>query len=294
MSEQRFDVWASGNAYERYMGRWSRLVAKAFVSWLGCSADLRWLDVGCGTGALTTVVSSRCRPRAVLGIDRSEAFVGAAAAAAPASARFAVGDAVTLPVRDAACDVAVSALTLNFLPEPGRAVDEMVRSVRPGGLVAAYVWDYAGEMALLRRFWDAASSVDPAAAARDEGRRFPVCRPEPLRTLWADSGLLDVAVTSFEVPTVFADFDDLWQPFMAGQGPAPGYVAALSPNEREELRSALGATVPTAADGSITLTARSWAVSGSTPGGPTCRGGLGGGPRDAPGEGARPDRLEPP
>jgi SAM-dependent methyltransferase len=271
MSERRFDVWASANAYERYMGRWSRPVAKAFVSWLACPAGLRWLDVGCGTGALATVVSESCRPQAVLGIDRSEAFVGAATAAAPAAAAFAVGDAVALPVRGAACDVTVSALALNFLPEPGRAVTEMARTVRPGGLVAAYVWDYAGGMTLLRRFWDAAACVEPAAAALDEGRRFPLCRPEPLRALWTGSGLTAVTLTAIEAPTVFADFDDLWQPFLAGQGPAPGYTTALAPHDRENLRTALMATVPTAADGSIALTATAWAVSGRKPGSPATR-----------------------
>lgn len=265
MEEQRFDVWAAGEAYERYMGRWSRLVADEFIARLGCADDLRWLDVGCGTGALTTRVAVRCRPRIVVGSDRSSGFIGSARACAPERAAFVVADASSLPVRDAGCDVAVSGLVLNFLPSPGAAVAEAARVVRPGGPVAAYVWDYAEGMAFLRLFWDAAVAVDPSAAALDEGRRFPVCRPETLRDLWSSAGLVDVAVAPIEVPTVFSDFEDLWEPFLAGQGPAPGYVASLAPPARNRLRDTLRATAPTRPDGSIALTVRAWAVQGRKP-----------------------------
>lgn len=257
---RRFDVWEAGGAYERYMGRWSRGVAREFVAWLGCPGGLRWLDVGCGTGVLASVVGERCRPRVVVGCDRSEGFV---AAAHPVGYCI-VGDATELPVRDGACDVVVSGLTLNFLPEPAAAVRELARVVRPddGGLVAAYVWDYADGMGFLRRFWDAAAELDPAAAALDEGRRFAGWRPQSLHTLWTEAGLTDVRTTAIEVPTVFRDFADLWEPFLAGQGPAPGYVAALAPDGRDRLRDALRAAVPTRPDGSIPLTARAWAVRG--------------------------------
>lgn len=265
MRERRFDVWAAGAAYERYMGRWSRPVAEEFTAWLGCADGLRWLDVGCGTGVLSAVVTARCRPRTVMGIDRSEGFVGAARAAVPAPARCVVADATSLPVRDGTWDVAVSGLTLNFLPEPTAAVAEMSRAVRPGGLVAAYVWDYAEGMGLLRRFWDAAVGVDPSAAALDEGRRFPLCRPERLCGVWAGAGLVGVSTVPIEVPTVFADFTDLWEPFLAGQGPAPGYVASLAPADRDRVRDALGAALPRRPDGSLALTARAWAVSGRRP-----------------------------
>ncbi|MEU1184312.1 class I SAM-dependent methyltransferase [Streptomyces sp. NPDC005820] len=247
------------------MGRWSRAVAKEFVAWLDRPDGLRWLDVGCGTGVLSAVVSARCRPRVVLGVDHSAAFVRAAESVVPAPAGFLVGDAMALPVRDAGCDVVVSGLALNFLPDPAGAVAEMARAVRPGGPVAAYVWDYAGGMGLLRRFWDAAVAVDPSAAALDEGRRFPVCRPEALRAVWAGAGLVDVRVVPLSTSTVFTGFTDLWEPFLSGPGPAPGYVAALSPGRREELRAALDAAVPRETDGSIVLGARAWAVRGCAP-----------------------------
>ncbi|MFE0605041.1 class I SAM-dependent methyltransferase [Streptomyces sp. NPDC058892] len=262
------DVWARGDAYERYMGRWSRRVAELFLARLGAPAALRWLDVGCGTGALTSQVASRCRPRTVLGLDRSGEFVRAARAAAPVPARFAVADASALPLCDAVFDAVVSGLALNFVEPPEAAVAEAARVVRPGGLVAAYVWDYADGMALLRLFWDAAAAVDPAAAALDEGRRFPLCRPDPLRALWTGAGLTDVTVGSVEVPTVFTGLEDLWEPFLSGQGPAPGYVATLAPAARDRLRTRLAATLPAGPGGSVRLTARAWTVRGRRPPGP--------------------------
>ncbi|MFJ8634866.1 class I SAM-dependent methyltransferase [Streptomyces sp. NPDC093568] len=268
MAEGRFDVWASAAAYERYMGRWSRVVAREFLTRLDRPRGLRWLDVGCGTGVLSALVASRCHPREVVGCDRSEGFVGAAAratATASGAPRFVVADALALPVRDGVFDVAVSGLTLNFVPEPALAVRELARAVRPGGLVAAYVWEYGTGMGLLHHFWTAAADTDPAAAALDEGRRFPDCRPEPLHRLWTDAGLTDVSTAPIEVPTVFADFADLWEPFLAGQGPAPGYVASLAPAARDRLRTALRAAVPTAPDGSVPLTALAWAVRGVRP-----------------------------
>ncbi|MES5820491.1 methyltransferase domain-containing protein [Streptomyces sp. RG80] len=266
MSEGRFDVWAAGEAYERYMGRWSRLVADGFLEWLAPAPDARWLDVGCGSGALASTVAARCRPRTLLGLDGSAGFVATARATASGPAHFAVADAQALPVRDAVFDTAVSGLVLNFLPTPGRAPAEAARVVRPGGVVAAYVWDYAEGMDLLRLFWAAATDLDPSAAAQDERRRFPLCRPSALRLLWTEAGLTEVTVAPIDITTRFAHFDDLWDPFLSGQGPAPGYVAALPPAARERLRGTLRERVPADADGTITLRARAWAVRGRTRG----------------------------
>ncbi|MFI8823772.1 class I SAM-dependent methyltransferase [Streptomyces sp. NPDC053431] len=248
------------------MGRWSRLVADGFVAWLDAGAGLRWLDVGCGTGALAATVAARCRPRTVVGVDRSAGFVASAERARRAPGGFVVADARSLPVRDAACDMAVSGLALNFLSEPVVAVTEAARVVRPGGTVAAYVWDYSEGMAFLRCFWDAVVTLEPSAAARDEGRRFPLCRPEPLHAVWAEAGLEDLMVVPIEVPTDFSGFADFWEPFLAGQGPAPAYVASLAPAERDRLRDTLRRAVPAGPDGQIALTARAWAVRGRKPG----------------------------
>lgn len=260
------EVWAVAHAYEVYIGRWSSPVADAFVRLLGLPPGRSWLDVGCGTGALTAAVLAAAEPSRVTGVDPAEGFLAhARARVGDPRVTFYSGDARSLPVPDAAFDAVVSGLALNFVPAPEQAVAECVRAARPGGTVAAYVWDYAEGMAMLRHFWDAAVALDPAAADLDEGRRFPLCRPEPLRDLWTGAGLADVQVRAIETPTVFADFDDLWTPFLGGQGPAPGYVAALPADRRAALRDRLHAGLPLAADGSVTLTARAWAVSGVRP-----------------------------
>jgi SAM-dependent methyltransferase len=256
-------VWASGEAYDAYMGRWSRRVAAVFVPRLGVPAGRRWLDVDCGTGALTATVLAAADPTTVIGIDPSAGFIGCARAQiADRRAGFGVDEATSLPLSDAGLDVVISGLMLNFVAEPARAVAEFNRVVTPGGVVAAYVWDYTDGMAMLRHFWDAAIALDPAAAAVEEGSRFRLCRPEPLRNLWADAGLADAEVEAIEVPTVFADFEDFWVPFLGGQGPAAGYAMSLLPDHRAALRNLLRHRLPARPDGMIALTARAWAVRG--------------------------------
>lgn len=255
--------WSSGEAYESYVGRWSRQVAREFLSVLAIPPGSRWLDVGCGTGALSESILALTCPSEVLGIDASPSYVThAKARIVDERARFEVADAQQIPFEDGRFDAAVSGLMLNFLPQPARGVSEMVRVVRPGGTVAAYVWDYAGEMQLMRHFWDAAVALDPAAREQDEGRRFPICRPGPLQDLFQDAGLEDVAVRAIDIPTVFRDFDDFWSPFLGGQGPAPGYSMSLSEDRRAALRERLRATLPVASDSSIHLIARAWAARG--------------------------------
>ncbi len=263
MTDERKDVWAAGNLYEPYVGRWSRLVARELLTWLQVGARKDWLDVGCGTGALTEVILQHAQPRTVKGIDPSAGFVEHAKAHIRSSvASFEVGDAQSLPAGAKEFDVAVAGLVLNFVPEPPRAVAEMARTVRPGGTVAAYVWDYAGKMELMRYFWDAAVALDRAAFDLDEGRRFPICHPTPLAELFAQAGLHAVEVRPIDVPTRFRDFDDYWSPFLGGQAPAPGYALSLSEERRGALRDQIRANLPTSQDGSINLIARAWAVRG--------------------------------
>jgi SAM-dependent methyltransferase len=257
------DVWASGNSYEQYVGRWSRHVAREFLRWLDAPAGGDWLDVGCGTGALARTILDQAGARSVRGVDPSPAFIEHARAhVADERATFTVGDARSLPLEAASVDAAASALVLNFVPEPPAAVAEMARVVRPGGVVAAYVWDYAGKMELMRRFWDAAAALDPAARALDEGRRFPLCQPQPLADLFTGAGLGEVDVRPIDVPTDFRDFDDYWSPFLGGQGPAPGYAMSLDEGRRAALRDRIRSTLPITADGTIHLAARAWAVRG--------------------------------
>jgi SAM-dependent methyltransferase len=257
------DTWAEGAAYERYVGRWSRPVADEFLNWIGVSPGRAWLDVGSGTGALASRILATRAPASVVGVDASPAFVAHAAAHVPdARAEFRVGDARSLPVTDAAFDATVSGLVLNFIPGPDAALAEMRRATRAGGTVAVYLWDYAGGMELMRRFWDAAVALDPAAAALDEATRFPLCRPDALRDLFAAVGLGAIETRAIDVPTPFADFDDYWSPFLGGQGPAPGYVMSLDETRRVRLRDRIRASLPVESDGSIALTARAWAVRG--------------------------------
>jgi SAM-dependent methyltransferase len=257
------DVWAAGDFYEPYVGRWSRLVARTFLEWLAVAEGKDWLDVGCGTGALTQTILDQARPQSVRGVDPSPGFLQyATSRVGSGRARFDVGDARSLPVGTAAVDAAVSGLVLNFVPEPPRAVAEMARVVRPGGVVAAYVWDYAGKMELMRYFWDAAVALDPAAADLDEGRRFPVCQPPALTGLFAQAGLRDVDVRAIDVATRFRDFDDYWSPFLGGQGPAPGYAMSLDDARRGGLRDRIRSRLPIDPDGAIPLIARAWAVRG--------------------------------
>lgn len=262
------ETWIAGDAYESYMGRWSRLVAREFLPWVGAPARARWLDVGCGTGALTAAVLSAAGPSLVCSVDASPSFVAfARRKVADPRVAFAAADARWLPLRAASADVVVSGLVLNFVPDPGRALAEMARVARPGGTVAVYVWDYADGMQVLRRFWGAAASLDPAARPLDEGQRFPVCHLPALDALFTAAGLRDVAGRAIDVPASFNDFADYWMPFLGGQGPAPGYVASLGESQRARLRDRLKADLPVDADGAINLVARAWAVRGTVAGG---------------------------
>ena len=257
------DVWASGAAYEPYVGRWSRLVAREFLGWLAVAPGAEWLDVGCGTGALAETILAQAAPARVRAVDASPEYAAyARSRIADPRATFGAADARALPWAAAQADAVVSGLVLNFVPQPEAAVAEMVRVACRGGVVAAYVWDYAEGMQLMRHFWDAAAALDPSAAALDEGRRFPLCQPNALDALWRGAGLREVMGRAIDVPTRFRDFDDFWSPFLGGQGPAPSYAAALNPERRARLRDRLRVALPIASDGSIALTARAWAVRG--------------------------------
>ena len=255
----RHDAWAAGDAYERYMGRWSRLVAARFLDWLAAPAGADWLDLGCGTGALTQTILSRCDPRSIVAVDPSADFVAHARAAISdqrVRMRFEVADAQTLPLPDASVDVAASALVLNFVPDRVAALRELTRVVRPGGLISFYVWDYpSGGMGFMRAFWNAAIALDPNAM--DERRRFDFCTPEGLTALCAEAGLA-VTVAPIEIDTLFGSFEDYWQPFTGGAGPAPAYCVSLPEDKRAALKERLRRDV--GGDGPVKFTARAWAV----------------------------------
>jgi SAM-dependent methyltransferase len=254
-------VWAQGEVYDGYMGRWSRLVADEFVDWLGVADGARWLDVGCGTGQLSARILERAGPAALACVDPSAPFVETARSRLGDGADCRVADAANLPYEDGSFDAVVSGLVLNFVPDAAAAIAEQARVAR--GVVGAYVWDYAEGMQMLKLFWEEAAAVDPATAELDEGARFPIAREDALRNAFDAAELRDVGTRGIEVPTVFRDFDDFWNPFLGGQGPAGALAVGLAQDRRDELRERLRARVPVGEDGSIALTARAWAVKGS-------------------------------
>lgn len=257
------DRWDDVEASERYVGRWSRLVAAEFLDWLKPAPGLEWIEVGCGWGALSEQILAKTRPNSLLGFDLSADYIEGARKRLPdPRARFQVADARKLDAEDGEADLCVSALLLNFVPNPIEAVREAARVVSPRGTVAGYVWDYAGDMQMMRKFWDAAVALDPSAREKDEATRFPLCNPGPLEALFREAGLKDVEVKPIDVPTRFSGFDDYWEPFLAGMAPAPGYNMSLPEGKRAELREKLRGMLPAANDGSITLSARAWAVRG--------------------------------
>jgi SAM-dependent methyltransferase len=257
------DKWAAGATYEDFMGRWSRLLAPRFVSWLSVRPAANWLDVGYGTGALADAICAGVNPASVVACDPSEPFIEyARRRQVGPRVSFVVAGVGQLPTRPGGFDSVTSLLALNFFPNPDAAIDEMRRITAANGLVSACVWDYAGRMECLRCFWDSVAAVDASAAGLDEGRRFPICRPDGLTSLFRDGGLVDVVCDSIEIPTRFSTFAEFWKPFLGGTGPAPSYVASLDSPQREALATRLERSVPREPDGTISLVARAWVVRG--------------------------------
>jgi SAM-dependent methyltransferase len=255
------DAWAAGDRYEPYVGRWSRQVASRFVAWLLAPAGGDWLDVGCGTGALSETALDEGGAGTVTGIDPSAAFVGFARERLDGRAASSdVGDAQDLPYAPAYFDVVVSGLVLNFVPDADLALREQHRVLKPGGVVGAYVWDYP-RMEMMARFW-AALAVDPGEVP-DEARRFAGWTDEGLAHRLHHAGFANIGTTSIEIPTVFADFHDLWSPFLGGQGAAPSYLATLDDARRDAIREVMRSGAATV--GPIELTARAWAVRATRP-----------------------------
>lgn len=260
------DMFSEAEAYERFMGRWSRQLAPSFIRFAGVKEADRVLDVGSGTGSLALAVLQEAPASRVVGVDLSPAYVAHARTRADGErATFEEGDAQRLRFPEGSFDKTLSLLVLNFIPDRAAAVREMARVTRPGGVVAAAVWDYGDGMEMLRVFWDEVVAMDPASEKKDE-RHMPVCRKGELAALWTAQGLLDVREEPLVIATNFTSFDDFWTPFREGQGPAGAYVASLSEGSRRDLeqrvrRRLLGE----GGDRPISLSARAWAVRGVVP-----------------------------
>jgi SAM-dependent methyltransferase len=263
VTSQSGDRWMAGNDYEAFMGRWSRPLARAFVKWLDPRVSRHWLEIGCGTGALSTVLCEQCEPASVVACDPSASFIEhARITLSETRASFVVAGASDLPDRDGGFDAIVSGLVLNFLPDPGQALASSRERLVRGGIVAAYVWDYADGMEFLRYFWEEAVDLNPRAAALDERQRFPLCRRSALEALFRAAELNQVETGVLDISMDFEDFEDYWTPFLRGTGPAPAYVVSLDPASRETLRERLYRRLVPGIDGRIQLRARAWAVRG--------------------------------
>ena len=258
-------MFAGGGAYERFMGRWSRRLAPLLVTFAGVAGEDSVLDAGCGTGALSFAIGDMVPSARLTGVDPSAAYVRAAQARAPADRmRFLVGDVRALEFPDASFDKTLSLVVMNFVPDPARAVEEMIRVTRPAGVVAAAVWDYGHGMEMLRVFWDEAVALDGTnATASSDERNMPLCRQGELAALWRSGKLEHVEELALEIEMPFASFDDYWQPFLGGQGPAGAHAAGLTDAARSALETRLRARLLAGRqDRAFTLRARAWAVRG--------------------------------
>jgi len=258
-------MFANAESYERFMGRWSRLMAVRLLDFAKVPDEGQLLDIGSGTGSLSFEIVQRKKGVSVVGIDRSSEFVAFANGRNPKPDRvkFKIGDAQRLPFADATFESSLSLLVFNFIPEPLRALQEARRVTRPGGVIAAAVWDYSREMRMLRTFWDAAAGIDERAGKFDEAH-MPLCRSGELLDLWRKVGLRDVQEQPLDIEMRFDSFEDYWQPFLLGQGPAGAYAASLDSGSLERLRTDLRGRLPMSIGNvSFVLPARAWAVSGT-------------------------------
>jgi SAM-dependent methyltransferase len=252
---------SAADAYDRHVGRYGATLAAALIEFARVEPGRRALDVGCGPGALTTALARHLGPANVCAADPSEPFAAACRSRLP-GVEVVVAAAESLPYADRSFDVVLSQLVVNFLTDAAAGVGEMARVTNPGGVVAACVWDYAGEMTLLRAFWDAAREIDPdGAAAVDEGTTMSWCSERELARLWADAGMQEVRTGTLTARAAYADFDELWSPLPTGVAPSGAYCKSLDDDRRAALRVAyrrhLGVGI-----GPFELTARAWAVAG--------------------------------
>jgi SAM-dependent methyltransferase len=256
-------MFTDGEAYERMMGRWSRLVGRTFLDWLDIPKRLRWVDIGCGNGAFTEELIAHAQPAAVAAIDPSEGQIAYARNRhGTGMAEFQVGDAQALPFADDSFDAATMALVISFVPDPAKAVAEMVRVVRPGGWVATYMWDLPGDGAPLALATAALKSLGETPPSPPSPH---ASRLDAMQDLWKAARLEAVDTRVIRIPVVFADFDDFWKSHDASAGPLGNFISRMSPDAKERLRARLREQLPVAADGRITYEACANAVRGRVP-----------------------------
>ncbi len=257
------DKWNNSDSYEYFMGRWSSLMAVSFLEWLNVPAGKNWLDIGCGTGALSEAIEKQANPHTLSGIDASKFFIDKAKQRLLKPHIYTAATVDHLPFENEKFEILVSGLAFNFFPDPEKALLEIKRVSKPKAIIAAYVWDYAGKMEFLRYFWDAAYSLDSNTKNLDEGIRFPICNTEKLSALFQKMVLKNVVTSFLDIETVFKDFDDYWNPFLGGQGPAPGYLQSLDTKSQLRLKNEIQQRITLETDGSIRLIGRAIVVKGT-------------------------------
>ena len=259
-------MFTMSEGYERFMGRWSRLLAPQYIAFAGIRDGERVLDVGTGTGSAACAVAEVMPASEIVAVDPSEAFTAYAKKNTPSNrVRFEVGDAQALRYEDGAFDQAMSLLVVNFVPDHEKAIGEMRRVTRPGGSVSACVWDYNAGMQMLRFFWDEVVALDPAMEPRDE-RHMKLSREGQLGALWRKAGLQDVQEHALTIEQRYTSFEDYWAPFLKGAGPGGAYVVSLTEERRRALETRLQVRlIGGRPDGAFTLKARAWCVRGNVP-----------------------------
>lgn len=259
------DKWNAGDPYDYFMGRWSSLMAPKFLKWLNAPSNWKWLDVGCGTGALSEAIEQNCEPKTLSCIDPSANFIEKVKQRVSTTTTLKVGSVENLPFENNSFEVIVSGLALNFFPNLNNALSEFKRVSEPHGIIAAYVWDYSDRMDFLRLFWDAAYQIDAKSRSLDEGLQFPICNSEQLTKLFESANLTEVASAKMDIDTNFKNFDDYWNPFLGGQGPAPSYLASLTSENQELLKNNIKERIRFELDGSFKLLGRVIAIKGKCP-----------------------------
>jgi SAM-dependent methyltransferase len=256
------DEWNAGDPYEYFMGRWSSLMASKFLKWLNVPSNKKWLDVGCGTGALSEAIEQNCKPKNLTCVDPSESFIEKVKQRISITGDFRVSSVENLPFENKSFEIIVSGLALNFFPNLDSALSELKRVSKQHGVIAAYVWDYSDRMDFLRLFWDAAYHIDLKSRELDEGLRFPICDSENLINLFESANLMEVESAKLDIDTDFKNFDDYWNPFLGGQGPAPSYLASLNSELQKVLKNNIKERIRFEFDGSFKLLGRAIAIKG--------------------------------
>ena len=258
--------WSNKKLYEEFMGKWSLKIAKKFIDWLKENYSIRnkkWLDVGCGTGALTFEIAKSTQPISVLGIDPSMEYLPINPSQyVNDKIKFNVGFGDNLSISLSDYDFVVSALALNFMSDKQASILEMLRILKPNGIIALYVWDYAEKMEFLRYFWNGVVDMDPDASKFDEGQLFPICNIEALTNLFSSCNVNNVITNEIEIKTRFNNFNEYWYPFLGGQGPAGKYLQTIDNDKRNKIRDHIKEIIPISKDGSINLIAKAFAISG--------------------------------